>query len=107
MYKSYQMADLGGNGYRVTGRVTLRGVYMIPGRLSHRREFTPVPSLISEFVYMIPPKNAMLGRLTPARVHPGCCTGAKISFQRGTTTRSGVKSTSRWAGTGSACVAHG
>ena len=55
---------------------------MILGRLSHRREFTPVPSLSSVFAYMISPKNVMLGRLTPARVHPGCCTGAKISFPR-------------------------
>ena len=47
---------------------------MIPGRLSLRREFTPVPSLTSVFVYMISPKEVMLGRLTPARVHPGCCT---------------------------------
>ena len=56
----------------------------------------------------------MLGRFTPARVHPGCCTGAKISFRReisqwvscklGMTTPSGVKSASRWAGTDSTCV---
>ena len=37
----------------------------------------------------------MLGRLTPARVHSGCCTGAKISFRL---------EISRWAGTGSTCV---
>ena len=30
---------------------------MIPGRLSHRREFNPVPPLRSAFVYMTPPKN--------------------------------------------------
>ena len=58
------------------------GVNMIPGRLSHRREFTPVPSLSSVFVYMISPIKAMLGRLNTAQVHPGCCTGAKISFRR-------------------------
>ena len=89
-------------------RLNLGGVYMIPRRLSHRREFTPVPSLSSVFVYMISPKKVMLGRPTPARVHPSCCTGAKISFRREisqrTTTRSGVKSDSRWAGTGSTCV---
>ena len=55
---------------------------MKPGRLSDRSEFTPVPSLSSVFVYVISPKKVMLGRLTPARVHPGCCTGAKISFRR-------------------------
>lgn len=27
-------------------------------------------------------KNVMLGRLTPAPVHSGCCTGAKTSFRR-------------------------
>ena len=30
-------------------------VYMTPRRLSHRSEFTPVPSNGSTFVYMIPP----------------------------------------------------
>ena len=62
--------------------VTSRGVYMISGRLLHRREFTPVPPLSSVFVYMIPPKNVILGRLTPVRDHSGCCTGAKISLRR-------------------------
>ena len=54
---------------------------MVPGGLSHRREFTPLPSLSSVFVYMISLKKVMLGRLTPARAHPGCCTAAKISFR--------------------------
>ena len=86
---------------------------MIPGRLSHRREFTPVPSLSSVFAYMISPKEVMLGCLTPARVHPGCCTQSEnlvpardlaMACKREMTTRSGVKSASRWAGPGSACV---
>ena len=86
---------------------------MIPGRLSAWREFTPVPSLSSVFVYMISPKDVMLGCLTPARVHPGCCTRSEnfvpardlaMACKRGMTTRSGVKSASRWAGPGSACV---
>ena len=47
---------------------------MIPGRLSSRREFTPVPSGGSVFVYMIPKQNVM-----PARVHPGSCAGARFS----------------------------
>ena len=55
---------------------------MIPGRLSQRLEFTPVPSLSSVFVYVISPKKVMQGRLTPARVHCGCCTGAKRLFRR-------------------------
>ena len=36
----------------------------------------------SVFFYMISPQKVMLGRLTPAQVQPGCCTGAKISFRR-------------------------
>ena len=52
----------------------LRGVYMTQGRLSLRSEFTPVPSYGSTFVYLIPPQNVM-----PAWVHPGFCTGARIS----------------------------
>ena len=39
--------------------VKLGAVYMKPGRLSLRREFTPVPSFGSAFVYMMPPKNVM------------------------------------------------
>ena len=58
----------------------LRGVYMTPGWLSHRSEFTPVPSHGSTFVYMIPPQNVMLAQVTTAWVHPGCCTGARISL---------------------------
>ena len=42
------------------------GVYMTPGRLSPRSEFTPVPSHGSIFVYMIPPQNVMPARVTPA-----------------------------------------
>ena len=53
------------------------------------------------------------GRLTPVQVHPGCCTQSEnfvpardlaVACKRGMTTRSGVKSSSRWAGPGSACV---
>ena len=33
-------------------------VYMTPGQLSHRSEFTPVPSHGSTFVYMIPPQTS-------------------------------------------------
>ena len=47
-------------------RFKLGGVYMTPGRLSPRSEFTPVPSHGSIFVYMIPPQNAMPARVTPA-----------------------------------------
>ena len=59
--------------------VELGGVYMIPGRLSSRREFTLVPSCGSVFVYMIPKQNVMPGRVIPARVHPGSCAGARFS----------------------------
>ena len=44
----------------------LGGVYMTPGRLSRRGEFSPVPSHGSTFVYIIPPQKVM-----PARVAPG------------------------------------
>ena len=44
----------------------LGGVYMTLGRLSRRREFTPIPSRGSVFVYMIPPQNVMPTRVTPA-----------------------------------------
>ena len=57
----------------------LGGVYMISGRLSSRREFTPVPSYGSVFVYMIPTQNVMPARVIPARVHPGSCVGARFS----------------------------
>ena len=57
----------------------LGGVYMISGRLSSRREFTPVPSYGSVFVYMIPTQNVMPARVIPARVHPGSCAGARFS----------------------------
>ena len=52
---------------------------MISGRLSSRREFTPVPSYGSLFVYMIPTQNAMPARVIPARVHPGSCAGTRFS----------------------------
>ena len=42
------------------------GVYMTPGRLSHRGEFTPVPSCGSTFVYMIPPQKVMPARVATA-----------------------------------------
>ena len=48
---------------------------MISGRLSSRREFTPVPSYGSVFVYMIPTQNVMPARVIPARVHAGSCAG--------------------------------
>ena len=44
----------------------LGGVYMTPGRLSRRDEFTPVPSHGSTFVYMIPPQKVMPARVAPA-----------------------------------------
>ena len=53
---------------------------MTPGRLSRRSEFSPVPFHGFTFVYKIPPQNVMPERVTPARVHPGCCTRARISL---------------------------
>ena len=54
---------------------------MTAGRLSPGSEFTPVSSHGSTFVYMIPPQNVMSAQVTPAWVHPGSCTGARISLQ--------------------------
>ena len=54
---------------------------MIPARLSFRYEFTPFPSCGSVFVYMIPAQNLIPERVTPVRVHPGNCTGARFSFR--------------------------
>ena len=67
---------------------------MTPGRLSHRGEFTPVPSHSSTFLYMIPPQNVMSSlqfshrgeNFTPVRDF------ATVSCKRETTTRFGVKS---------------
>ena len=59
----------------------LGGAYMTPWRLSRRRDYTPVPSHGSIFVYVIPPQNVVPARVTPAWVHPGCCAGARISLQ--------------------------
>ena len=61
---------------------------MMPGRLSHRCEFTPVPSLSSVFVHMISTKKVMLGRLTPARVHPVAASERK--FRSGAKSRNGI-----------------
>ena len=54
---------------------------MTPGRLSPRSEFNMVPSHGSIFVYMILPQNVIPVRVTPAWVHPGSCTGARISLR--------------------------
>ena len=90
-------------------RVFLGGVYMTPGRLSPRSEYTPVPSDGSIFVYMIPPQNVMPAQVTPAWVHPGSCTGARISLRYEIWQRYHVNAkrppVSVWnTGTGSACV---
>ena len=84
---------------------------MTPERLSRRRKFPPVPSHDYIFVYIIPPQNFMPARVTPAWVHPGCCTGARISWnlatvscKRKSTTRFGVKSVCRLTVTGCAFV---
>ena len=61
--------------------VSLGRVYMTPGRLSPQSKFTRVPSHGSLFVYMIPPQNVMPAHVTLVWVHPGSCTGAKISLQ--------------------------
>ena len=62
-------------------KAILGGVYMTSGRLSPRSEFTPVPSHGSISFYMIQPQNVMTARVTPAWVHPGSRTGARISLR--------------------------
>ena len=47
-------------------RILKGGVYMTPGPLSRRDEFTPVPSHGSTFVYKIPPQKVMPARVAPA-----------------------------------------
>ena len=47
-------------------KLYLGGVYVTPGQLSPRNEFTQVSSHGSTFVYMIPPQNVMPARVTPA-----------------------------------------
>ena len=61
---------------------------MISGRHSSRREFTPVPSYGSVFVYMIRTQNVMPARVIPARVHPGSL--PERDFHPGTKIHSGV-----------------
>ena len=61
--------------------VYLGVVFMIPGRLSRWREFTPVPSCGSVLVYMIPPQNVMPARVTSVWVHRGFGTGWRISLR--------------------------
>ena len=53
---------------------------MTPEWLSPLSKFTPVPSHGSIFVYTIPPQNVMPARVTQLWVHPGSCTGARISL---------------------------
>ena len=52
---------------------------MISRRLSSWREFTPVPSYRSIFIYMKPTQNVMPAGVIPARIHPGSCAGARFS----------------------------
>ena len=66
----------------------LGGVYMISGRLSSRREFTPVPSYGSVFVYMIPTQNVMPARVILVRVNPVLV--PERDFHPGTKIHSGV-----------------
>lgn len=60
--------------YDVERYLFVRGCLHDTGRLLSRSEFTPVPCG-SAFVYMILPENVI-----PARLQPGFCTGARISF---------------------------
>ena len=83
---------------------------MTPGPLSCLCEFTRVPSHGSIFVYMIPPQNVMLARVTPVCIQPSYVvlerefhSGMKYVCKCKTTTHFGVKSVCRWTRMGSAC----
>ena len=69
----------------LTGQLTpitnTGGIYMTPGRLSLRSEFTQVRSHGSTFVYMTPQQNVMPARVILAWFHPDCCTGERISLR--------------------------
>ena len=74
----------------LNSKCVLGGVYMISGRLSSRRKFTPVPSYGSVFVYMITTQNVMPVQVIPARVYPGSCAGARFSSRHENSFRSHV-----------------
>ena len=61
---------------------------MIPGRLSHWREFTPVPSFSSIFVYMISPKRVSHQREFTPFAAP------ERKLRSGAKSRNGILSTS-------------
>ena len=72
---------------------------MTLGQRSCWCEFTPVLSPDSIFVYMIPPQNVMLARVTPECILPGYVvlerefhSGMKYVCKRKTTTHFGLKS---------------
>ena len=114
-HKQKQFANFFRNSIENHFIEVLGGVYMIPGWLSHQREFTPVPSLSSVLVqsHNITEKCHAVathtGASSPRLLHESekffrARNLATVSCKRGTATLSVVKSTSRWAGTGSACV---
>ena len=59
----------------------LRGVYIVPVRVSFRYEFIPVPTCSSIFLYMIPVQNLIPVRVIPVRVHSGSRTGTRRSYR--------------------------
>ena len=64
------------------------GVYMIPGRLSPRSEFTPVPSHGSIFVYMIPPQISCWRESTQREFTPVLV--LRQEFHSSTKSRNGI-----------------
>ena len=67
---------------------SLGGVYMTPGRLLPRSEFTPVPSHGSIFVYMIPPQISCW-RESPRREFTSVLVPGR-EFHSGTKSRNGI-----------------
>ena len=66
----------------------LGGVYMTPGRLSPRSEFTPVPKHGSIFVYMIPSQISSWRESPPREFTPVLVPGGE--FHSGTKSRNGI-----------------
>ena len=80
LVKIWQMGSCGKFMYHLESCL-LWGCLHDTGATFARSEFTPVPSHGSIFVYMIPPQNVTRARVTSAWVHPGSCTGARISLR--------------------------
>lgn len=76
--KAHALVDWSRNEHLVTLPHCLSGVYIIRGRLLFRRDFTPVPSRVPAFVYIMPTEHTIQERVS-WRVHCGCSTGGEFN----------------------------